>query len=496
MTRTQLRIWPWAPPLAIFGIAMSFWLVQHIERPGTAGLAAINALICAFGLVQSISSGLRPVNLVFFAFTFSWLGVAPVYQIATNTAAWEHHAVVQPSSELTMALWMNIAMSGAFLAGSTWAWRRESVTAPTRETATARTWLVWILVIVVLGLSPFAIRANGGIRTFFTSRSERGDALELAALDTGGVTYALVRILPAALSVVIAHATIVRVRARWKVRGFWGLRGSDLILIVISAGLVTLYCNPLSNSRFISIAAFGSLAIALLRPRSRRVAAFGAALALFGTLLIYPLANFFRGGSFETNLRTGLESFARSDFDGFQQVINSIRYVADVGHSFGNYTLSAVGFFVPRSLWEGKSRPASIDVAEHAGYWFTNLSLPIHAELYIEFGWVGVIIGMFALGLLAGRVDKAWLINPGSKLTIFAPYLAVAMLGIVRGPLGSLTPIYLTTIALIYFVVRRGALDRPQADDLRDRASPQRPLGSRHRQRALGATRPHQRKRL
>ena len=101
-------------------------------------------------------------------------------------------------------------------------------------------------------------------------------------------------------------------------------------------------------------------------------------------MLLYPGQ---RVPSEEFRTTSGAEAFATPDFDGFQQIVNAMVFSEDVGHSLGHYTSSALLFFVPRSLWEGKATPASIDVAEHRGYEFTNLSLPLPAERSSTSAW-------------------------------------------------------------------------------------------------------------
>jgi hypothetical protein len=45
-------------------------------------------------------------------------------------------------------------------------------------------------------------------------------------------------------------------------------------------------------------------------------------------------------------------------------------------------------------VWPGKAVPASIPVTEDQGYTFTNLSLPLPGELYLEFGVFGAAAAM------------------------------------------------------------------------------------------------------
>jgi hypothetical protein len=177
-----------------------------------------------------------------------------------------------------------------------------------------------------------------------------------------------------------------------------------------------------------------------------------AGITLLGVVFLYPLANLFRGNG--GGSKTGATVFASIDFDGFQQVINSVAYVRDTGHSDGHYVLSALLFFVPRSLWASKATPASIDVATHRGYAFTNLSLPLDAELFIDFGAVVMILILLTAGTVLGRMDTLWLVAPASRSALMVPYLGVAMLGVIRGPLGSAAPVYLTVIGLLFIAIR------------------------------------------
>ncbi|MCQ1954396.1 hypothetical protein [Arthrobacter sp. zg-Y238] len=225
------------------------------------------------------------------------------------------------------------------------------------------------------------------------------------------------------------------------------IRVAHFVGLCVACVSLVLFSNPIANSRFTAAAAFGTLFLAWIRPRSARWGYLFAGFMLIATLLIYPLANVFRSQTF--NVWTGTEAFTSPDFDGFQQVINTLDYVSDYGHTWGIHILSGIGFFVPRSIWAAKAEPASEAIAANAGYVFTNLSLPIHAEFYLEFGWLGLLAGMAVLGIVAGRLDGAWLKAPGTKAAMVAPYVAFAMLGVIRGPIGGATPVWGAVVVLL-----------------------------------------------
>jgi hypothetical protein len=321
-------------------------------------------------------------------------------------------------------------------------------------------------------LTPYAVATNGGVGSFFASRADRVDELAAAGVsvaESGGLQVALASILPAALAMVAAHLFILRIRAARAEGGWMSATLADAAGLVLAFGAVVLYANPISNTRFLSLAAFGSIALAMVRPRSRPAGRSLTVLLLVATLGVYPLSNLLASDTGTNNPGDSpLAVFASKDFDGFQQIINTFIYVHDHGHSLGSYILSAVFFVVPRSLWSGKATPASIDVAANRDYWFTNLSLPVHAEFYLEFGVIGMVLITYAMGHAWARIDHAWLHQPGSMGAWLAPVLALAQLGLIRGPLGSLSPIWLTVTVLLVVGVTRLPATTPSA---RDRAA-------------------------
>jgi len=190
-------------------------------------------------------------------------------------------------------------------------------------------------------------------------------------------------------------------------------------------------------------------------PRGGKAGIWMAVIILCGTLVAYPLANVFR--SDKITLAAGAEAFATPDFDGFQQIVNAIAFTQAHGHSWGYYALAALFFIVPRSLWTGKAFPASQDVASFRGYEFTNLSLPINAELYVEFGVIPMILIVLVGAIFLGRFDNRWQLSAGTRGAAMVPVLALAILGILRGPLGAQGPVYLTIIGLVLLALRRDA---------------------------------------
>lgn len=459
---------PLAPPLLILGLAIVMTLTANVADGLLAILAAVNALACIVGIMKSSVGGLRPVAAVFYIFTFSWLGVAPIYQLVAQRVAWGDTTALLDRNTTIAALLMNVTATFAFMLGVSRANHSAARPLTQREArpAVVRGWALLAIVIALVVISPYAIAGNGGLGTLFSSRADRNVQLVSAGLNiaaAGGVKAAVVSTLPGALAVSGALLAVYRIKAGWT--GVTRVLVADAAALVISLAGVIVFANPFSNTRFIAAAAIVPIVIAWWRPRGGRSAALFVAGGFIATLLLYPLANVFRTGK-SADFFNGAATYTTIDFDGFQQVINSLKYVEDIGLSWGAHIVSAIAYPVPRSLWADKALPASIDVASHVGYHFTNLSLPIHAELYIEYGWVGVIAGLALLGYVAGRVDHAWLREPDTTMAAFAPYFSVAMLSIIRGPLGAQVPVYLTVLILLYLGFRRPSSVQNRVGDI------------------------------
>jgi len=52
---------------------------------------------------------------------------------------------------------------------------------------------------------------------------------------------------------------------------------------------------------------------------------------------------------------------------------------------------SALLFFVPHDVWQGKATATGMAAAQYVGYPATNISAPLPAEFYSDFGIAGVV---------------------------------------------------------------------------------------------------------
>jgi hypothetical protein len=139
-----------------------------------------------------------------------------------------------------------------------------------------------------------------------------------------------------------------------------------------------------------------------------------------------------------------VEDFMTSgDFDGFQSTINVVAMHDERGGKGGVNLASAILFFVPRTLWPGKSPGTGGEAAIYEGYPMYNISSPLPSEFYIDFGILGVFVLSLFFGLFVRLCDdyflhfKKTLDLTGQVLVAsIAGYLFIILRGSLVGTLG------------------------------------------------------------
>lgn len=141
-----------------------------------------------------------------------------------------------------------------------------------------------------------------------------------------------------------------------------------------------------------------------------------------GLLIIFPLFNLTRMkknvaeqvfSSWESG-RNGFYSlfenaFCGQDFDAYSSFRNTIIYVQQHGLSFGKQLSTTCLFFIPRTLWPGKTIGSGAIVnLPKPGSDFTNYSSPLIAEGYIDFGIIGSLAFIALFAFLSGRYDRLY----------------------------------------------------------------------------------------
>ncbi|MBF4162537.1 O-antigen polymerase [Nocardioides acrostichi] len=413
-------------------------------------LSVVHIAACSIGATVAVFRRLRPCLLVASVFPYCWLAIPAVYQISHVQAAWNDPGVTLDVSATMRAQGIIALGQVAIVAAYGLVSLRRS--APPAAWVVGRTGRIWLAVIAAgmllcaLLLVPFVISAAGGVGALFSSRQGFNQALaDNGYTDNTSPLAALTKLVPG------AFATVATLLALYLVRGRASLppasRRVSIALCLVGIGTLCIVANPFAFSRFIFLTCFGPVAMMLMRPQRQRAAVAWLVGCVFAFLLAYPAADLLRGSESTSGDQITASLLAGKDYDGFQQAINTVSYVDEEGISWGSHVVSGLLFFVPRSNWSAKAEPSSITVAQDRGYSFTNLSMPIPAEAYLDGGWPGVALLMGALGALFGLLDRAW--AAGTRWSLVAAYMTMAQVGLWRGPFGSTMPVFGFAVGLL-----------------------------------------------
>lgn len=211
---------------------------------------------------------------------------------------------------------------------------------------------------------------------------------------------------------------------------------------------------PTSTTRYWMGTIFvGIMFVAMIRRKESRLVDYGI---IFGLLVAFPLFYWFKtvtvtdfvGGSVKFSGIT--ESFNTVDFDAFTLVARSVRYVRENGITWGKQLINIILFFIPRSIWESKPITTNVLIASSQNQTFTNLSCPLPAEAYVNFGWIGVPVYCLVYAKFNYYIDDIfWNKSSDDDISVINmayPFLCVITLYINRGPL---QPSFIQTIALV-----------------------------------------------
>lgn len=167
----------------------------------------------------------------------------------------------------------------------------------------------------------------------------------------------------------------------------------------------------------------------------------------------------------DSYIKTGgvKDAFSALHYDAFANVMATVNYVSDYGFSYGYQLLSALLFFIPRSVWSSKPISTGELIGDHLihkfEFGYSNLSNPIVSEGYINFGILGVIAMAILLPYVILKFTN-WLNSSDSLKKNIAFYFAVHLMFLLRGDftngysyfIGTFIGVYLIPKFLDYFV--------------------------------------------
>jgi hypothetical protein len=423
-------------------------------RDAAFHLQVVLTVYCGVRLSAMVLGARRKLlQASFWMFCYMAMGVAPLAQAVLGRVP---TPVVGPREDLVQAVALVLLGCFAFDVGALLAryrppWRRRergrTAAADSGAEADVRTLLIHRRRLYLLTLAAFAAGALlivklGGPAVFFSSRQEIIASVEDAGISGDGsqAGQALLRgfgTVPPLIALLVYTRWLVtsrRARRTWSVVATFGALA--LLNLIVN--------NPISNPRYWFLTVMFALLFTVF-PISAAMYRASLTLGVVVALLIFPFADRFRYDEHNTRrveTSSFLEPLALKDYDQVGMFANTITYVeSGHGHSYGYQTAGSLLFAVPRSVWADKPTDTGVLVGEWMGTVNTNLSSPVWAELWLDFGPVGMTGGLAAIGYAAARVDRRLARRavrrspPGSLLLIAVPLLAGYSFILIRGPM-------------------------------------------------------------
>ena len=215
---------------------------------------------------------------------------------------------------------------------------------------------------------------------------------------------------------------------------------------------ITLFvsCNPVSSYRVMVGMVWGSLILAKALKISQNCFSSVFKLYIIAMFYLFPLADYFRNRKRDFGNPISIQSLTNGDFDSYAQLLNSFAFISEKGIGWGAHIVSLPLFWVPRSFWPEKPLDSAILIADFRGYTFDNLSMPVMAELMLDFGLIGAGMIFILVGKYLFKIDAYFASSEMAppKVPIIALFLIPYSLMLFRGSLlQAVSPIAIVFLA-------------------------------------------------
>lgn len=240
---------------------------------------------------------------------------------------------------------------------------------------------------------------------------------------------------------------------------YYRKKKKGLIFIVLELIMLILTNFPTSITRYwVGIVYIGLLLIFFTNKMNNRkfdicmIVIFAIIFPIFQLFKWYSISDLFNGG-IDISKRL-LEVYNDVDFDAYSIFSRSINLVENSGVlQMGHQILATIFFLVPRAIWPAKPYPTGQFIALSEKQFFTNISCPIYAEGYIDFGIFGSIIHIIIVCYFINKMDYLyWNKNNNDiKLIDFCyPFMFGALIFLLRG---SMQPVIVYTFTFYLFFI-------------------------------------------
>ena len=212
-----------------------------------------------------------------------------------------------------------------------------------------------------------------------------------------------------------------------------------------------IYFNPVRSDRLSFLILYISIFL-FYSGFNKKLWAF---MLIFGLAFLFPMLDFFRSSfqgndaitfDFNKNMITG-------DFDALSTLIMSINYVQYNDFLYFTNFFIPLFVFIPRIIWPSKPFSSSFLLTNDHNVEFSNIAASMWAEGFLGFGYIGVFLLLFSIGILIRNLDLYY--NKSDFITIITIYFTPFMIYFLRGDMYSLGFKVIPMIFWAYLITKK-----------------------------------------
>lgn len=422
-------------------------------------LFSIIGIISFFEISIEVKKRTYSLNLIHWLFILFFYFLAPIQQIINDYQPWG--LSIDSSSTIKTCLiiitWIIFYKIGYYIFGKTKTSSKDKVNKKI-ENINISNLALTIVTIINIMCCVFFIKSIGFQNLF----SRKTATLSLETI-TGSMNQIANLLLNHGLKSVIPFSLAISLINYIKTK-------KGIIYLIINSILFLTVCFPTGLGRSEAANMYlGLFVILLYRNINKNRKSLKYVLLFISVfVLVFPIINSFRNLAFgDVNIAQAINSttsdisrtYLSGDYDAFSMINQARIYVNQNEITYGRQLLGALFFFVPRSIWNNKATGSGYMIFSHLGKDFKNVSCPLIAEGYINFGIIGVILFALIISAITHSIDKYyWTIIDESDevkvnlITILYPFLLPSYFILQRGDLQSIFAFTVAIVSVFYLM--------------------------------------------
>ena len=396
--------------------------------------------------------GKKILDITFWIFSYVWLGIAALAQNSSAQYPWTGY---YNESEILPAFFTILIGFLSYDLASFFAKRKYTHPTKNNNSAFHFSYTKTILLGIAASCISIYLIYSIGLDNFFIARKEMRAIFESKMESILQQNFAKGPVFASFLICIqlfknTSHSQVRRIL----------IMGLIILLLVLNL----IVSNPISSARFWTGTVILSTIFIIVNWKSYTNFLL-INFFILGFIVLFPYTDAYRRST-DNTINVELQEdvilsnlTGNGDYDAYQMILNTVKYAQSSDITYGRQLMGAALFWVPRQYWEDKPVGSGQYIAEGLRYRYTNLSCPLWAEAYINFGMIGVILTFLIYGIVKEKLQSIYdnirhqteKVKNVNYLTVIVPFLAAYQFFALRGSLINVFA-YSSVFLLFFFL--------------------------------------------